>query len=238
MKILSIICLCSLSLFAQMLGPKIYFPNDTFDFGTIKQGQIASHTFVIVNKGDDTLKIQSVITSCGCTAAELQKKEIFPNETVNLLVKFNSMGKVGEQSKYISVASNDKENPSARLLMRGKVLQEMYVEADTLPKIEFTETTFDFGPLKEGQIVDHLFAFKNAGKKDLEIKNIQTSCGCTAAVTSTKLLKPGESGSLKVEFDSTNKSGKLSRTITLTTNEPTSPMKTITIFAEVNKRDS
>ncbi len=241
MRILSIVCLCSLSVFAQMLGTKIYLPNDTFDFGTIKQGQVVSHTFTIMNNGDDTLKIQSVITSCGCTAAELQKKEIFPNETINLKVDFNSKGKVGDQVKYISIASNDRENPTARLILKGKVLEEMYEEVaktDTLPMIEFKETTFDFGPMKEGQIVSHEFSFTNVGKSNLEIRNIQTSCGCTAAITSTKLLKPGESGSLKVEFDSTSKSGKLSRTITVTTNETPSPMKTITIFAEVNKRDS
>lgn len=240
MKILSFMALFSMTLFAQIMGPKIYFPSDTYDFGTIKQGEIVSHTFPIVNKGDDTLKIQSVLTSCGCTAAELKEKEIAPGQVVNLKIDFNSAGKIGQQIKYISIASNDKDNAQSRVILRGSVLEEKYapaVAADTTPHITFTETEFDFGEVKEGQVVTHIFNFSNTGKSVLEIKSIQTSCGCTAVVIATKVLQPGEAGSLRVDFDSSGKHDKLSRTITITTNEVRDAIKTLNIFANVKKLD-
>ncbi|MBI5726590.1 MAG: DUF1573 domain-containing protein, partial [Ignavibacteriales bacterium] len=99
------------------------------------------------------------------------------------------------------------------------------------------ESQHDFGVIQEGKIVDYTFAFKNSGKKDLEIKDIRTSCGCTAALVSQKLLKPGEAGTLKIEFDSSNRFGRMSRTISVTTNETEAPVKVLTIYAEVVKKE-
>lgn len=87
--------------------------------------------------------------------------------------------------------------------------------------------------INEGEKVEHLFQFTNAGKTDLEILDVRTSCGCTAAILSKKILKPGEEGSLKVQFDSSNRSGKVSRTVSLLSNDPVEPTKTLTIFADI-----
>lgn len=38
-------------------GPSIQFPEPSYDFGTINQGDKATHTFVIRNIGDAPLKI-------------------------------------------------------------------------------------------------------------------------------------------------------------------------------------
>ena len=240
MRVFLILFLLGVSTFGQIIGPKIFFPNETYDFGKIMQGDTAVHRFSFVNKGDDTLKILSVMTSCGCTVVDLPKKDLLPNEIIQLKVEFNSMGKTGNQEKYISVSSNDKDRPLVRLLLTGVVAPELSEAAKNLPlpKLEFTEEKFDFGAVKEGAILVHIFEIKNSGTQDLEIRNITTSCGCTAAMASSKLLKPGEKGTLKVEFDTTNKNGKLTRVITLTTNEPQNSVKTISVLADITKKDS
>ena len=38
-------------------GPSIHFPEPSFDFGTISQGDKVSHTFVVQNNGDEPLKL-------------------------------------------------------------------------------------------------------------------------------------------------------------------------------------
>lgn len=45
--------------------------------------------------------------------------------------------------------------------------------------IHFTELKADMGRVGEGTVAKHLFVFENQGSKDLVIKNIRTSCGCT-----------------------------------------------------------
>lgn len=237
-RVFAILLMISNLIFAQMQGPKIILPADTYDFGTVKQGEIVKHTFPIVNGGDDTLKIISVNPSCGCTAFDLPKKELFPGETVLLAVQFNSAGKSGSQSKVVSIASNDKKNGMIRVFIKGNVsLDSVIVEERKAPKLEMPEVQHEFGVADAGTLLTYTFKLKNVGKEDLEIKEIKTSCGCTAAMPSSKLLKADEEGTLKVEFDTTNRSGKVNRTITLTTNDPDAPTRVLTIYADITKRE-
>jgi len=224
--------------FPQLQGPKIFLPADTYDFGTVKQGEIVKHIFPLVNKGDDTLKITGVYPSCGCTAFDLPKKELLPGETVLLTTIFNSSGKSGSQSKVVSISSNDKSNGMVRVFLKGSI------DADTaslvhqrVPKLSVPEVQFDFGSVQEGAVLTHSFQLINEGTDDLNILDVKTSCGCTAALPSTKVLKPNGTGSIAVEFNTANRSGKVSRTITVTTDDPANSSKILTISADISKRD-
>src|SRR5665213_2790215 len=57
-------------------APKIYCAHPNFDFHNVDEGGDIIHLFHIVNRGKTTLKITNVSTSCGCTAAVEDKKEI------------------------------------------------------------------------------------------------------------------------------------------------------------------
>ena len=99
------------------------------------------------------------------------------------------------------------------------------------------EIQFDFGSVKEGDVLTHSFQLINDGTDDLNILDVKTSCGCTAALPSTKVLKPKETGSVAVEFNTANRSGKVVRTITVTTDDPETPSKILTISADIAKRE-
>jgi hypothetical protein len=236
-RFLVIVLLYSSLIFAQLQGPKIFLPADTHNFGTVKQGEIVKHVFPIVNKGDDTLKITGVYPSCGCTAFDLPKKELVPGETVLLTAIFNSAGKSGSQSKVISIGSNDKSNSMVRVFLKGNIDTDTSAIAHRVPKLSTPEIQFDFGSVKEGDVLTHSFQLVNEGTDDLNILDVKTSCGCTAALPSTKVLKPKETGSVAVEFNTANRSGKVVRTITVTTDDPETPSKILTISADIAKRD-
>ncbi|MEO8759790.1 MAG: DUF1573 domain-containing protein, partial [Bacteroidia bacterium] len=55
------------------------------------------------------------------------------------------------------------------------------VDKDKLPVIKFTEGTFDFGKIIQGEKVSHTFNFTNEGKSNLIITSAKGSCGCTIA---------------------------------------------------------
>ena len=67
--------LCATS-FAHLAQPKLELKESSFDFGDIKQGKTVSHTFVIKNTGNVSLKITDVKAACGCTAATPEKKNL------------------------------------------------------------------------------------------------------------------------------------------------------------------
>jgi len=224
---------------AQLDGPRIQTNISQYDFGEITEGVVVKFSFDVKNVGDDVLHITNVMTSCGCTAAVMQKDELQPGEETAINVEFNSEGKSGVQHKIIAIASNDASKPSLNLELTGSVLAKVDLAQQTKvvgPKIQFEKTIHDFGKIEEGSIVEYTFKYKNVGSEVLEISHVRTSCGCTAAVISGKTLKPQEEGTLKVEFDSSNREGAVSRTITLTTNDPSELQQILTIVAFIEKK--
>jgi uncharacterized cupredoxin-like copper-binding protein len=236
MKILGFFLLaCSLS-FAQLLSPKISFQQIEYDFGTVEQGTIVKHSFIITNNGGDILEIKDVSASCGCTAADPEKKELKPGESTNINLQFNTNGRSGSQRKSVFVETNDPENSKLELKIYGTVVKKMKESAGSnKPKIYFSESQHDFGSVKEGNVVDYIFKFSNKGDSPLEIKDVKTSCGCTAALISSKTIEPGQEGTLKVELNTKNKSGKMSRSVTINSNDPDEPNKILSISADVKK---
>lgn len=102
------------------------------------------------------------------------------------------------------------------------------------PKIAFTETVYDFGKVEQGTELTHSFEFKNAGTGILEITGVRTSCGCTGAVLDGKKeYKRNETGEIKVKFNTQGRMGILSKTIMVSSNDPSNPVVTLTIACDI-----
>jgi uncharacterized cupredoxin-like copper-binding protein len=223
--------------FAQLLQPKLVLQQDSFNFGDIKQGETVSHTFVLSNSGGDLLKINNIQASCGCTAASPEKNELAPGESTNLTVKFNSTGRQGMQKKTVKIFTNDPQTPEMTITIQGNILLASE-NSGAVPTIYFSETQHDFGKVNEGEKVNYTFTFINKGTSELIIKDVKSSCGCTAALLSNSNLKPGQEGTIKVEFDTKNRAGKNTKTITVQSNDPKDPTKILTIYTDVIKKGS
>jgi len=236
-KIFVVFALLSAAVFAQMMQPKIVAQESEFNFGDINQGDVVTHVFIVSNDGGDLLKISNVTASCGCTAATPEKNELAPGESTNIVVKFNSKGKKGPQTKIITVYNNDPVNDKLQLIIKGNVLVSVG-ENSGGPAIYFPETQHDFGQVNEGNIVEYIFKFVNNGSSVLKIDDIKTSCGCTAALVSNKVLEPGQEGTLEVKLDTKNRTGKMSRTITIKSNDQKEQNKVLTVYADVLKAGS
>ena len=101
--------------------------------------------------------------------------------------------------------------------------------------ISFSKTEHDFGVINEGDIVETTFSFKNTGKSELIITNAVGSCGCTVPEWPKEPIAAGESGQIKVKFNSQGKPNKQSKTITLTTNT-SNGKETVLVKAEVTPK--
>jgi hypothetical protein len=88
------------------------------------------------------------------------------------------------------------------------------------PKIQFAETVFDFGKISSGEVAKHEFVFTNTGSATLEINDVRPGCGCTTAGTWDKKVEPGKSGVIPLQFNSTGFSGTVTKSATVTCNDP------------------
>lgn len=87
------------------------------------------------------------------------------------------------------------------------------------PSIRLTETTFDFGTIKEdGGAVSHDFSFINEGDGPLVIFDATAQCGCTRPDYPKKPIEAGKSSKVKVTYTPLGRPGAFSKTVTLITN--------------------
>lgn len=76
--------------------------------------------------------------------------------------------------------------------------------SDKKPLMSFEKTHIDLGEVTRGESRDMEYSFTNTGNEDIKISLI-SSCECTTIKYPRKAIAPGESGVLKVTFDSTEK---------------------------------
>jgi len=107
-------------------------------------------------------------------------------------------------------------------------------DAEKLPVIEFETTTYDFGEVIQGERLSYSFKFKNTGKSNLIIFSSEATCGCTTSQPPKAPIRPGETGTIDVTFDSKSQEGKVTKRILVGAN--TYPAETILIIkANVTK---
>lgn len=85
-------------------------------------------------------------------------------------------------------------------------------------EITFEKSTFDFGDIKQGQVVNAVFKFKNTGKEPLILSNVSTTCGCTVPSWPKDPIAPGKSAEISATFNSAGKMGQQNKVITIFSN--------------------
>ena len=98
--------------------------------------------------------------------------------------------------------------------------QERTKQAQTMPKtkMQFPEAKFNFGKIKEGDVVKHAFRFKNIGINPLLIIKAEASCGCTVPSIPKAPVPPGGEGEITVQFDSHHRKGHQQKNVIVFSN--------------------
>ena len=101
----------------------------------------------------------------------------------------------------------------------------------TISAVTWKSETIDVGEIPQGKPKAIIFEFKNTGKNDVIITNVQGSCGCTATDYTKESIKAGKSGFVTATYNATNV-GAFTKTVTVTTNADASP-KVLTLKGTV-----
>ena len=92
------------------------------------------------------------------------------------------------------------------------------VAMEDAPQVTVEKAIHEFGTITQGEKISYAFKFKNTGKTPLIISDAAATCGCTVPEYPTTPIKPGESGVIKVIFDSAGKLGLQDKVITISSN--------------------
>jgi hypothetical protein len=100
--------------------PVIKFEKIEHNFGKIKEGTLATYSFLFENTGKTPLILSTVQASCGCTTPEWPKEPIMPGKKATIKAAYNSYGRPGAFHKVITVKSN--AGADIILSIKGEVL--------------------------------------------------------------------------------------------------------------------
>ena len=200
--------------------PAIFFKDSDYDFGQIYKGQKVEHIYKFENRGEDTLKIEKVKTSCGCTVARLTVDTILPGETGEIKVAFSSGSISGNINKSITVASNDPETPKYRLTISGEIIKELIINPEHI----------DFGSISVGKKTSKIITIKSQTGPDFKIKKMIPS----KPFIDAKIVgeKDGEY-TIEIALNHNSVTGRLSGGIYLETNSQIQSNVNIPFFGEI-----
>ena len=107
--------------------------------------------------------------------------------------------------------------------------------SDLKAKLMFENESHDFGKVEQGIQLEYSFKFINEGAVPLFIKKVQPSCGCTGATTGGKNeYAKGESGEIKITFNTQGREGRQEKHIMVFTNDPDFPQKDLKFSCDID----
>ena len=155
-------------------APRIEFAKLSFNFGTMYQNEDVSYSFHFRNLGNGVLKITKVKSTCGCTAALPDKRELAPGESGEIKITFRSGTMQGMVSKQIHVDSNDPARPRITLTVTGTVR----AEAEIVPQGVYV------GTMQPGDVIERSVEIRPVDVKGFKILEV------TAAHPALRVGKP------------------------------------------------
>jgi hypothetical protein len=108
-------------------------------------------------------------------------------------------------------------------------------EKKPAPRIRVEPESFDFGNALPGRTLRKEFTVKNSGDAVLELQNVSTTCGCTAAIAGESRIAPGRSTPLRVTLETRAYSGKVERRVLVRSNDPETPLLEVKVSATVGE---
>ena len=142
-----VIMLISIGLHSQVLNGNgankpvkelLVLKETSFDFGKIQQGRPVTHEFEIENAGPDTLKVENVQASCGCTTPVWKKDPLLTGNSSKITVGYNAASE-GPFEKQVTIYYNGGQIKT--LTIKGNVYKLAATSAPLNPSIELLKQT-------------------------------------------------------------------------------------------------
>lgn len=208
-------------------------------FTRVAPGASKSENLEIINTSSNPVKIEFENVPSHLSV-KVVPAVVQPGKTANIVADFdatkkNDWGFVVDQ---IFLTVNGKKDYNNNRLSVSATIEEDFSamtpeQIAKAAKAEYSEKTFDFGTIKDGDVAKHAFVVKNVGQSNLVLRKVKASCGCTAVQPDKTLLAPGESTNITALFDSKGRPGRQNKSITVITNDPTASTVLLQITGEV-----
>lgn len=204
------------------------FKNGNIALNKIYSWQVLADTIYYYNTRPEavTLGIQYKPAHIG---ASFVPEKVEPGKKGAIIVTFDAPKKndYGYNYESLILSVNNSKDYKNRLTITSNIVEDFSKlskrELANAPVASFEKTEINFGEIKKGDKTNCDFKLTNTGKSTLFIRKTKASCGCTAITLGNKAIEPGQTIPIRATFDSTGKSGRQYKTVTVITNDPQKP---------------
>ena len=183
----------------------IHFNVTVHDFGMVREGEKPKFKFEFSNLGEDSLQLQNVKASCGCTVPNWPRGSFGKNEKGEILVTYSSRGRVGAFYKTITITT--KEFETVKLVIKGVVVgsksfmgeDELATSKRQIAALQVEKTEFVLGKVAVQKSIDEKVTLTNTSKDTITIKSITAGCRCVNGGRNVIIL-PGKSSDISFKY--------------------------------------
>jgi len=195
------------------------------DFGVVPFGTLCTKTFSFTNIYDVPLQVVDVRTDCGCLKAFPPQKVLQPYEEAEFTVTMATASFKGKATKKLLVSVGPNYFSTAELVLK----------ATSRDDATLTPGQVDFGIVAQGKASEKSLALRYTGKDPkwaiLKASSSNPSVTVDARETARGFL--GIDYTIAVNLKDDSASGTLNELLTLTTNDPTTPVIAIAVGGKV-----
>ncbi|MFI5253528.1 MAG: DUF1573 domain-containing protein [Bacteroidota bacterium] len=205
--------------------PKIEIAGGTtFTLGVVPEDTIVHKIITVRNTGDDTLLVQHVRTSCGCTVAKPASDRVPPHDSMEIPVSFNTKNFDGPVKKEVYFETNDSSSLKMDIVLNAIIKAII----ETRPHyITFNETNLNSKVIRFDTL-------RNNTNVPIRIDSIITHDSQVTASVENKILEPQHSTLLKAILTPV-KLGNVVQRLEIKTDYPQKPSVEITYVGYVRK---
>lgn len=251
--LLLIFSLITVSAFAQKVqsGPTIEdqyrkkignlrLSKSTMAIGKIRNNETRTDTILLYNAGNSEMSVSVTGKLPLFLKVTLSESSLKPQQSGSMIIAYDASKRndYGVVFDRFSLTTNDADQPSKFINITANI-QEYFAPATdgdtTVVKASVSETVFDFGQIKKGEKVSKQFTISNAGSKKLIVRTVKNNCGCIKTTLSKNEILPGETATLRIDYDSFAKEGRDQKIVTMILNDPLMPEVKFEVKGEVLK---
>ena len=214
--------------------------NLSFNFGKVFiKDEYVVREFPIMNAGAKPIAYLKKFDGPAHIRVQIEPGTLLPGEKGIIKLSYNGKTKnqYGFQSDNITIHTDDELSPDKSFSVFA-TLEDYFPplspeETVKAPKLQISESTIDFGRIKQNQVSVKEIKIVNLGKSSLQLRAIQPNCTCIVAEPTEKVLKAGATTTIKISFNPQDRKGTQQKSVTIYSSDPQNPVQRITLVAYV-----
>ncbi|MEQ8582314.1 MAG: DUF1573 domain-containing protein [Marinoscillum sp.] len=239
------VVLCAYFTITSLAGQNIRFLKEKHDFGEVhEEAGPVKHEFLFVNTGSESLAIENVEASCGCTTPAWTDTALMPGDTGFVVAEYNPLNRPGkfEKSLNVSYVIGQAGSATATLYIEGMVSPRAKTMEDELPllmgQIRMKYKALNMGRVTTEKVVTESFKVYNEGDSAVRWLEEKSSIpGHVELRFEPVVLEPKTLGEITLTFDPVKKAdlGFVSDNIRLYTDEAEDEIKELHVIATISE---